>query len=297
MTTKISFRQRFRNLSKRLIVLFLIMFVFRMLYGYFANEKEIQRDYSGDFFGSVENLRKNYASEIKYSAKAVPNTVPQAMINSQKYEKTANIKSKSSQFDEDNNSIKSLTRQFEGIIQYEQSTGNKGNRELHLMIGISPELFDSFYLRVQRIGVIRATDVRKVDMTTEYRQLNAKKASLEKTLASLNELKSRGGAIADYISLHDKILEIEQSLQNLGVELGNFDSENEFCTIKFSLYEGASEHKVSFIHRVKVSLEWTIQYFAILMFALVCLSVGVFVLLLIIDKLKIMKSIQQTLNE
>lgn len=297
MSMKLSFKQRFWKVSKWLALVFLMMFVFRMLYGYFATGTDIQSDYSNDFFGHVDNLRKNYASEKVYKLDAVNKMSAQPMTNSQKYEKTANIKSKSSRFDEDDKSLKSITKQFDGIIQYERSTGNKGNRELHLMIGISPDLFDSFYNRVQRIGEIRSTDVKKIDMTTEYRQLNAKKESLEKTLASLNELKSRGGVIADYIALHDKILEIEQELQNLGVELGNFDSENEFCTIKFSLYEGASEHKVSMIHRVKVSLEWTIQYFAILMFALVCMSIGIFIILLVIDKLKILKSIQQTMNE
>nr|GFD12335.1 hypothetical protein [Tanacetum cinerariifolium] len=101
-------------------------------------------------------------------------------------------------------------------------------------------------------------EITKVDKTNEYRQLNAKKVSIEKTLASLNELKSKGGQISDFVSLNDKILEIEEKLQELGVELGNFDAENEFCTVKFSLYEGATEKSISFIHRLKVALEWTI---------------------------------------
>lgn len=61
--------------------------------------------------------------------------------------------------------------------------------------------------------------ITKVDKTNEYRQLNAKKASLEKTLASLNDLKNKGGAISDFVSLHEKILEIETQIQELGVDL------------------------------------------------------------------------------
>src|SRR4029077_2293845 len=110
----------------------------------------------------------------------------------------------------------------------------------------------------------------------EYRQLNAKKASLEKTLASLEELKSKGGQIADYISLHDKILEIETNLQELGVELGNFNSENEFCTVRFSLYEGATERKISLLKRSKTALEWTIKYYGVFVVSMLALCGVVF---------------------
>ncbi len=115
--------------------------------------------------------------------------------------------------------------------------------------------------------------------------------SLEKTLASLIELKSRGGAIGDYVTLHDKILEIENQMQGLGVELGNFDSENEFCSIRFSLYEGASSKEISLMYRTKVALEWTIKYYTLMVFGLLCLSGFTFILLLIIGKLNVIKTL------
>lgn len=166
-----------------------------------------------------------------------------------------------------------------------------------MLIGINPVLFDSFYLAIQKIGVVKAMEITKVDKTNEYRQLNAKKTSIEKTLQSLNELKSKGGEIADFVSLNEKILEVEEKLQGLGVELGNFDTENEFCTVKLSLYEGATEKNISFIHRVKVALEWTIKYFATIVFSVLGLSAAIFVLLLIIDKLKIINMVNNRLNE
>jgi hypothetical protein len=205
---------------------------------------------------------------------------------SQKYDKTATVKSKTSQFDSDVAGVKTLATSFAGVIQYEQNTGNKGSRELHLLIGIDPEKFDSFYVKVLAFGTVKSTDITKIDKTNEYRQLNAKKASLEKTLASLNELRERGGAITDFVALHDKIMEIESKMQELGVELGNFDAENEFCTIKFSLYEGATGKKISFISRFKIALEWTIKYYALLALALLLFTAGAYVLVLLIDKLR-----------
>ena len=144
---------------------------------------------------------------------------------------------------------------------------------------------------------VKATEITKVDKTNEYRQLNAKKASIEKTLQSLNDLKSKGGQIADFVALNDKILEIEEKAQELGVELGNFDSENEFCTVKFSMYEGETQSKISFIHRVKVALEWTIEYYSIMAVTVLILTVTIFVGLLIIDRLKIISTVSAKMNE
>lgn len=285
-------KQRFWKIAKWFAALFFFMLACRLIYGYVASDIASATDYAGDFFSSVENIRKNYASEKGY---AKPDVSQQAgFASSQKYEKTATVRTKTSQFEKDANEIKSKTKNFQGVIQYEQNTGNKGNREIHLLIGINPEKFDSFYTTIQGIGRINSTEITKIDKTNEYRQLNAKKASLEKTLLSLNELRSRGGVISDYVSLHDKILEIETKLQELGVELGNFDAENEFCTIRFSLFEGAAQKGISFISRLKIALEWTIQYYAILVISLLCLTATIFILILIIDKLKIINTLTKS---
>lgn len=267
------------------------MLIFRLIYGYVATDVKSGNDYSNNFFSSVGNLRKNYASEKQMMKQDV---AQQANIaSSQKYEKTATVVSKTSQFEKDLDSIKKITTNFEGVIQYEQNTGNKGNRQIQLLIGINPEKFDSFYTKIQNIALVKSTEITKIDKTNEYRQLNARKASLEKNLTSLNELKSRGGAIGDYITLHDKILEIETQMQELGVELGNFDTENEFCSVRFSLYEGAPEKKINFASRLKVALEWTIKYYAVLMLTVLVLIVTIFILLLVIDKLKLLKLITE----
>lgn len=294
---KKTFRQRLWKSGKWFGILFFLMLLFRLIYGYIITDMTSGNDYSSNFFSSVENLRKNYASDNN-KVMMKPDVAQQASIASaQKYEKTATVKSKTTQFEKDVDSIKKMTALFAGVIQYEQNTGNKGSRQIHWLIGINPEKFDSFYMKIQGIGQVRSMEITKIDKTNEFRQLNAKKASLEKTLASLNELKSRGGAIGDYVTLHDKILEIETQLQELGVELGNFDTENEFCTVRFSMYEGAPEKKISFIQRLKVALEWTIKYYAILIFTLLGLVATLFILLLVIDKLKVIKMVTNKLNE
>jgi hypothetical protein len=290
-----NFKTRFLKMSKWFGGLFILMFFFRIIYGYVAADTSNGNDYSDNFFSSIDNLRKNYASE-KMAMKGDVQ-VSSNFASNQKFEKTASTKTKTSEFEKDEKLLKSKAKSYNAVIQYEQNLGQKGKRQIHLLIGVSPEKFDSFYLEIQKIGVVKATEITKVDKTNEYRQLNAKKTSIEKTLQSLNDLKSKGGAIADFVALNDKILEIEAQAQELGVELGNFDAENEFCTVKLSMYEGMTELNISFIYRVKVALEWTIKYFALIALTTLILSITFFILLLIIDKLKIISTIKTKLSE
>lgn len=282
-------KSRITRTASWFAVLFLLLFVFRLLYGYFAASGSSEA-YAGayDYFSSL-NLRKNYATENQIKQIS---TQPQAEnpFAAQKYEKTATVSAGSSRFDADDSLIRKVTDSFSGTIQYEKSMGKKGSRELHLSIGVKPTSFDSFYKAVQAVGTISSMMITKVDKTNEYRQLNAKKASLEKNLASLNELRNKSGAISDYISLHDKIREVETQLQELGVDLGNFNTENEFCTLHFSLFEGHERKTVSFFHRVKIALEWTLKYYAVAVVACAGVLLGSFFLLLAIDRLKLLSA-------
>ncbi|MEN9639853.1 MAG: hypothetical protein RLZZ262_1722 [Bacteroidota bacterium] len=290
-----SFKKRFWVMSKWFGGLFVLLFVFRFIYGYTAVHQVANNASNDDYFSNVNTLRKNYASEKNGAFNDV--AAASNAASNQKYEKTASIKSSTSQFDQDEKRLKEKTHSFNAIIQYEQSLGQRGSRQLHLSIGVNPMLFDSIYNQLKQIGSLKATDIVKVDKTNEYRQLNAKKTSIEKTLASLIELKTKGGEISDYIALNDKILEIEEKAQELGVELGNFDSENEFCTVKVSMYEGTEVQAISLLHRVKVALEWTIQYFLMLVATSLLVALMIFVLLLIIDKFKVINAINKRLGE
>lgn len=274
--------------------LFVVLFFFRLLYGYMATDNNSDNDYSDNFFSSIDNLRKNYASE-KIVMKDVQ--VSSNIASNQKFEKTASIKTKTSEFERDEKILKARIKSYNAVIQYEQNLGQKGNRQIHLLIGVNPVLFDSIYIDLQKIGVVKATEITKVDKTNEYRQLNAKKTSIEKTLQSLNDLKTKGGQITDFVALNDKILEIEARAQELGVELGNFDAENEFCTVKLSMYEGTTDKNISFIHRIKVAFEWAVKYFSIIAVTVFISGLTIFVLLLIVDKLKIISIVKNKVTE
>jgi hypothetical protein len=291
------FKTRFWRMGRWFAALLGLMLALRLVYGYLEPGRGGSDFFGSDFFSSLGSLRKNYASE-KFAGKGGSDAQAQANLAvNQKFEKTALVRTKSSEFEQDEKSMNAQVNKYGAVVQYEQRLGQKGARQLHLVIGVRPSAFDSFYVDIQKTGTVLESQVTKVDKTNEYRQLNAQKTSLEKTLQSLNELKAKGGQIADYVVLNDKILEIEGRLQELGVELGNFDTENEFCTVRFSLYEGATARSISFAQRLKVALEWTIKYYALLVFTLLMLALAMFVLLFVADKWKVVSAVREKLDE
>lgn len=291
-----TFRKRLLRLAFILAGGFLLLFGFRLLYSYSSNSRETDSSsFISSFFDDFTPSRKNYASEKAYRVTTSTTTskedgqatvqaaAPKAEI---KYEKTATIKSRSARFGEDETLIRKHIKNFEGIIQYEENTGQKGDRELDLMIGVAPEKFDSCYAALKQIGNVKTADITKVDKTSEYKNLNARRTSLEKTRESLIEFKKQNGHIEEFMNLQNRILEIEEELQELGVQIGDFSEENEFCTIKLSLVEGSGPAPISMLHRFKVCFEWTTQYYLRLIAGITLAFVAAFFGLLAFGKAK-----------
>ena len=280
------FKQRLRKIIFWLIVIFAILFVFRLIYGYTKTFDSTANQ--TQFLDNISNSNRNYASK-KYKIKS--GNVNQAAIKvDQKYEKIAEIKTKSLKFEKEEKLTRKKIKKYDAIIQFEQKSGNKGSRKLNLQIGVPPENFDSLYVQLIKIGKVSAKQITKKDKTNEYKKLNARKKSLEKIRTSLIDLKTKGGRIDEYIDLENRILDIERQLQGLGVSLGDFDSENEFCTVQFSMLE-TKEITIGILQRIKVALEWTVKIYLRLMTTLFFISLFAYLILLGIDKLKILEKV------
>ncbi|MFB6455243.1 DUF4349 domain-containing protein [Chitinophaga sp. Hz27] len=281
-----------RKVLKRSILIcvgiFVAMFFIRLIYGYKFKPVNAFINESSNAVFNFGRL-KNYASEkIQSKGKDIVIHDGDAMSSpaaSQKYEKVARLQTKSNQYDKDESTLYHLIDSSESIIQFENKTGNKGERQLQLLVGVNPEKFDSFYNAAQRIGVVVEREVTKTDKTNEYQKLNAQRVSLEKTLASLNDLKNKSGKIEEYLQLHDKIYATETELQNLGVELGNFDAIHEFCSVKIYMHEKVEKTTavIGVWTRITRALEWTIKYYACLMFGAAVSLIGLLVLVKILE--------------
>jgi len=270
-------RKSIKKIIVILLLLFISLFVYKLIYGkktIINNNVLIQNEISE----SLSTLRKNYATK-KYESNNLSVKVDQ------KYEKIATIKTKSNKYEYEEQLIRKQINDFGALIQFEEKKGNLGYRKLNLHIGVPPENFDKMYNQLIKIGNVLSKQITKQDKTNEYKELNAKKASLEKIRSSLINLKLKGGKIDEHILLENRILEIEQQLQDLGVSLGSFDSENEFCTIQFSLSE-QNTTKISFSQRIINALEWTVTIHLQLIASLFFMVLFAYLLLLGIEKIK-----------
>jgi hypothetical protein len=274
---------------KRLFVYILIGFVglfcVRLLYGYVATPEA--NDIGLHAYAQSENSefsKRNYASEKLKVDKPSDN---QSYQVDQKYEKVASMLSQAQAFDEEEKKVREVTTKYNTLIQSEQSSGLPGNRRLNLAIGVPPDRFDSFVTEIKEIGKLLSIRIDKTDKTNEYKDLKAKRISLEKARDALIALKSRGGRIDESINLESKILEIEGEVQSLGVKLGEYDQENEFCTVRFGLQEQTmGKAQISFIHRVKVALEWTVKYYLRMLAILLAAGLITLITVVLLEKLK-----------
>ena len=238
---------------------FSILFLLRLVYGFviYPNGELLNNT---NYVQSFEFSKRNYASK-KMKRSENGGNITNLSID-QKYEKIATLSASSSKFETDERKTRKTIQNNNALIQFEKKSGLKGNRYLHLAIGVDPDKFEKIIEELKVIGKITGIDVNKTDKTSEYQDLQAKKTSLEKTLNNLRELKGRSGKIEELINLEERILDIESQIQNLGISLGAFNAENEFCTVKFSLRESTSGiRSIPFVTRLKTAFEWTVKYY------------------------------------
>ena len=285
---KKTFNQKLKKLIFWLLIIFALLFIFRLMYGYTKTFDTVQNQRLSFDIGTFSN--RNFATK-KYEVRSNAANQSTTKID-QKYEKIAEIKTNSSNFEEEEKASRKTIEGLDALIQFEKKSGNKGSQKLNLVIGVPPENFDALYNSLIKIGEVQAKQITKKDKTNEYKELNAKKQSLEKIRNSLIELKSKGGKIEEYMGLENRILEIEQQLQDLGVSLGDFDDENEFCTVQFSLLE-YKKVEISTLQRIKVALEWTVKIYLRMIITLFFVSLFAYLVLLIVDKLKIFQRIMK----
>ncbi len=294
--------KRLRRLCLLFLAVYAVLFLFRLGYGFVAypngSEATGYTTYAAmkRIDTALPQSKKNYASETKKSA---PAATPALHGTEQKFEKTASIASKTRAFTEDARQVHTLIEEHKGIVQDERASGNKGERDLHLIVGVTPERFDAFYEAMHKVGTITSTSTNKQDKTNEFLALKAKRASLESTRAALIELKKGQGRIDEFIQLQSRILEVEQELQNIGVSLGDFDEVNAFCTVRFSLYEdtAAVKERISVLHRVRVAFVWATEYFMAGMGFLLLVGVTAFIVLVVIDRFKLLAKLLDRLEK
>lgn len=250
-------RKRTRNAIIAAAAVFAALFALRLASELAGGSKSAVgndfRGYALNQESSVRLSKLNYASERIF----VPQEGGQQVVD-QKYEKVADIRTASKEFDADEQRIRGIAASASAIIQSENAYGLTGSRVLSLRLGVVPESFDKIAEELRAVGKLLSITVTKTDKTGDFKALEAKRLSLEKTRDGLKALRTAGAELADRISLETKILEIEGQIQDLGVSLGDFSESNSFCTINLSLSESTGPSAGYILSAVLSSLGWAL---------------------------------------
>lgn len=261
----------------------------RLGYGYWAHPNRVRG--GGEEVAAPSSFQyesKNYASK-KVRRGAVTAV-------DQKYEKIADVRATSRDFERDEVALRGAIDSHDGLVQYERREGLAGQRTLHMAVGVDPARFDDFIARVQAIGRSTFVQVSKNDKTNDFEKLEAQRAALVETRDALVALEGRGGSIEEQVTLQQRILELRQSIQDLGIELGEFDSEHEFCTVKVTLAESHPSAAVAitipFVHRARVALAWTLPVYLRLLGLLLSGALIALVLLVAAEKWELVQRVR-----
>lgn len=153
------------------------------------------------------------------------------------YEKVASLAARTRDFDKEEKKVRDAIQASHVMVQQEDNTGLKGYRLLNLTLGVSPDNFDRLVDVLKAAGELVSFQVTKTDKTNDHLALVAKKASLKKNMADLVALKGAGGKMADLLNLQEKIFNLEKEIEDLGIEIGQFEGATGLCTVLLTLKE------------------------------------------------------------
>ena len=249
-----------------LLLMFLTLLGGRLLFGYATYPDGYEQRSSGySNISDFELARKNYASSKGGKGEKGSGSVSRSSTTAvdQKYEKVGSIANITEEYEKNENALYTLIKDEALMIQLEQKSGLPKARKLNIALGVIPDKFEATIEQLKKIGTVRRIQIDKKDKTNEYKKLEARRVSLQKARESLMALKQVGGDVKDMIELTNRLLVIENDIQGLGVSLGEFDENNEFCTVKFILKEvpKATYKKLSFTHRLHVAAVWATNIF------------------------------------
>jgi hypothetical protein len=234
---------------------------------------------------AMPSVVRNYAS-VKFRG------AQEEVSAEQKYEKIGSLSAMTAKYEEDQKKAREVIKAHNALIQ-EESVNNDGElSRLYLTIGVPPGEFETTVDDLKRIGKLQNFEITKTDKTNDFLQLKTKRASLEKTRDALSVLKAQGGKIEELVKLEQEILSLEGKIQEFGVQLGQFDKVNEFCTVRFTLVETkpeAAKHTPHFTY-LMASIEWASTIY-LLWLGIACAGLVATVLLLsIIEKSKLFRT-------
>ncbi|MBN1525886.1 MAG: DUF4349 domain-containing protein [Spirochaetales bacterium] len=258
---------------------YLILFSGKLVYNlvWFEQSDGMVFQPGNSYYSGKIPARNNYITELAVNEMGIS--------LEQKYEKIAELYSTTADFEKEKKNIFERIFKYTAVVQSENTVENNNTRNMNLVIGIDPDKFSEFVDDLKQSIPIDNLSITKTDKTKEYREMLASKNSLEKMRNSLMALKSKSGDIDEFIKLEEKILSIEQQIQTMGVNLGQFDSEKSLSTVKISLQEISSRQPMA-LNYICEAAGWACMIYSVLVIIGLCTALTVFLGFVIYEKAK-----------
>ena len=135
----------------------------------------------------------------------------------------------------------------EGVLAGGESAGGYVERQndygdgddlsrAYIVLRIPTENLDAFIDGAGELGKVRNKSVSSTDITTEYVSASARKAAYEERKAQLEAiLEDEGLTAADRIAVIDSVSEVNAALQEIELQLTQYDSLVDYSTVRIDI--------------------------------------------------------------
>ncbi|NLI40336.1 MAG: DUF4349 domain-containing protein [Caldisericales bacterium] len=173
--------------------------------------------------GMLEQKAADMATTTEYAGGA-PSPAPTASIPGnaakplgikQMMKKDGNISLKAEKPQEAANSIISIATKFGGDVLSMQSSGEETSQYFNMTIRVPSQKFDNAMQEVLKLGDKASVTTSSEDVTGEYIDLKSRLDSRTRKREALLTMLTKADKIGDLLSIHDRIADVEQEIENI----------------------------------------------------------------------------------
>ena len=167
-----------------------------------------------------------------YSGASVPHDSSDSKII-----RTADIDMQSVSYDEAFETINALVEEMGGYFESRSISDGTGYRNASLSIRIPAENYDRFLESLKDAGTITSLYENADDVSSSYRDIEARLETAKTKLARLQELLSKAEDMSDIITIESAISETELEIDYLQGNLNGYDSKVSYSSVFIYLRE------------------------------------------------------------
>lgn len=123
-----------------------------------------------------------------------------------------------------------------GTISTEDISNYDGSQSATLTVRIPAETLDAFLAELPNLGTIEQSSVSAADVTTQVIDLDARIASLQSSIARLQELQSQAANVADLVAVETELANRQAELESLQSQRDYLGEQVAMSTVTITLY-------------------------------------------------------------